>query len=238
MKFFQSFRLLVSNLNPFAEDDLIALTRACQVGDLSKVVKLLNKKQLRINPIPVESILTSAIMHGQVEIIHYLLTSHHTKEFQKPDLRMAKLLESAAIHGQKEVITYFLSSDTNKYNIIGSKENFILNNLSQLLHFEIINSLIKSPLFKDKFDLHTNNDILFIQAYNNHKDDFLDYLIFERKLEKTKKIEEFLNDPQLHRQDDHYLKKIKYMFEVRDLNNELNNELKTNSGSIQKKIKI
>jgi ankyrin repeat protein len=126
MKLIHAFKSLVSHLNPFMEEDLTALTRACQVGNLNKVVKLLTKKQLRINPIPVESILTSAIMHGQVDIINYLLTSSNAKEFQKPDLRMAKLLESAAIHGQKEVITYFLLSDTDKYKMPQSKENIVL----------------------------------------------------------------------------------------------------------------
>jgi hypothetical protein len=238
MKLIHAFKSLVSHLNPFMEEDLTALTRACQVGNLNKVVKLLTKKQLRINPIPVESILTSAIMHGQVDIINYLLTSSNAKEFQKPDLRMAKLLESAAIHGQKEVITYFLLSDTDKYKMPQSKENIVLDYLSQLLHFDIIDSLIKSPLFSDKIDLLTNNDILFVQLYNNRKDDFLDYLIFERKLEKTQAIEIFLNNSQLNRQDNPYLKQIKHMFEVRDLNNDLNNELKTNIGNSTKKIKV
>ena len=239
MKLIQAFKSLVSHLNPFMEDDLTVLNRACQKGDLIKVNELFKKKTLRISPIPVQSILTTTVMHGNIEVLHYLLTSPNTKAFQNPNISLEPILRSSAIHGNTDIILYFLTlPDANKFRLPDNKENIVLDYLSQLLHFEIIDCLIKSPLFKDKIDLHTNDDILFVQAFNNHKDELLDYLIFERQLDKTSKINNFLNNPDLHNQNNPYLNQVKHLFEVRNLNKALENELTVNKGSNQKRIKV
>lgn len=237
MKFFQIFKSFI--LNSFTQDDLTTLINSCHQGNLDKIENLFNKKKLRINPIPIESVLTAAAMYGHVHIIDYLLTSPNTKEFQDVNFSFEPVLKSTAINGNQELIEYFLTSPTVKeFKGIENKENFILDYLSQLLHFEIIESLIKSPSFKNRFDLNTNNDILFIQACNNRKDDLINYLIVDRKLKKSQAIDDFLNNSKINRQDNPYIVNIKHMFESRDLNTELSNELRKNIGSYKKRIKV
>lgn len=239
MNLFRAFKSICSELNPFKENHLAALIRACQQGDLKTVDELFTKKKLRINPMPIQSILTSMAMYNQVKILNYLLHSRNTKEFQQSIKSLDPILESASIHGNKETVFYLLTlSSSPVYSISLNKENIALDYLSQLLHFEVIDLLIKSPLFKEKIDLHTNDDILFVQAFNNKKDDLLDYLIFERQLEKTSEINNFLNNSNLHNQSNPYLNQVKHMFEVRDLNKDLENELKVNHSSNQRKIKV
>jgi hypothetical protein len=239
MKLFKAFKSIFSQFKSFTKDDLNIVMAACQNGDLKKIDKLFKKKTLRINPLPIQSILSSASMYGRVDIMNYLLTSENTQQFQQPEVSLDRSLEWASINNQIDLIKYLLTlPNTIKNHISNNKENKVLDNLAQMLHFDSINFFINSALFKDKMDLHTNKDILFIQAYNNRKDEFLEYLIFDRKLEATKDITEFLNNPQLHKQNDPYLIHIKHMFEVRNLSQDLNNELKHNIGSERKKIKI
>jgi hypothetical protein len=242
MKFIQAFKSVFAHLNSLGKDDLTKLMNACHDDDIAEVKKLFEKKKfriLRIDPLPVQSIFTIISMNGSINVMDYLLTSENAKDFQTADVSLESSLQYASLHNQKELLIYLLTlPDTIKTYIPKNKEDIVLDYLSQLLHFDTIEFFINSPLFKDKINLHTNDDILFIQCYNNRKDKFLEYLLLERNLEKTSCINDFLNNLNLHNQNDPYLNRIKNMFDIRDLHKDLNNELKPNVADKQKKIKI
>lgn len=89
--------------------------------------------------------------------------------------------------------------------------------------------LLTSSDLKEKADLHNNDDWSFLWAYKNEHLEILRFLIFDMNIEKTNNIKKFLrNEPN---------KDVEKMFELRELKEQLNIELKFDATN-HKKMKI
>lgn len=95
-------------------------------------------------------------------------------------------------------------------------------------------SLLSNPDFEKYVDVHFDNDVAFKWTIYNKRVEVMQYLILDYKIEKTKKMEDFLST---HNSQSEIILEARKMFEIQELNNSLENELKHNNQS-NKKIKL
>jgi hypothetical protein len=89
--------------------------------------------------------------------------------------------------------------------------------------------LLIYPEFRFHADIHCGKDSPFRNAYFKRYMEIIKFFIFDMNIEKTQYIDEIIiNYPN---------KEVLQMFEIRDLNNNLHNEL-TNNDYQHKKLKL
>ncbi len=238
MNLSKAFKSLVSHLNPLTAFDIRALHRFCRDGNVEDIDKILNSKKLIIIDVPFTGLFSLACTNAKLEVVKYLLNSNNTKKYIPKDFSLYEGLYRASLSGYLGVIDYLLtSSDTQKYNCEKNYVPEVFKVSCETLNWHVVHFLMNSNELKENFNIHDNGDLLFKQLFNNKKTGLIQELIFDLGFEKTQNIEVFLNNPLLNNQSSDYLIKIKQMFDMRDLNNELNNGLKSNTKTT-KRIKV
>lgn len=131
--------------------------------------------------------------------------------------------------GKLKLVKYLLTSSDLKYHA-NVRFNKYLNRFNNRLHddagfteacfyghFEVVKFLLTAHELKEYPDIHARNDTGFISALFNRRLDILQFLIFDMNIEKTEHIEKYLKE--------NPNKQVENMFQKRDLNNKLEEEL-------------
>lgn len=90
-------------------------------------------------------------------------------------------------------------------------------------NLNIVDYLLYSSEIEHNADIHAMDDDAFKKACNQSNFDVISHLIFNCNIEKTEQISGYL-----HVFNDDFTQKVKNMFELRDLNKDLGNNLKDN----------
>lgn len=238
---------------------------ACKSGDLNLIKNLLEDKDLNIDINCFDgSFLHAAAKSGHIKILQYLLTSETLKEHIDIHSAQGLALKNACENGHLEVVKYLLTSpELTEHARINEDNCLAFKNACEKNHFEIIKYLLTSQDLKENLDLSKNENVIIIAADNdninlarylltskdlngqinihyaedsifrstvqNNQINFLQFLIFEMNIEKTESIKKFLNESAN--------KEVDRLFELRDLNNRLEDNLEIKNIN-NKKLKL
>src|SRR5574343_2070294 len=124
----------------------------------------------------------------------------------------------ACIDGNLDIVKYLLTS----HDLRDHVNNIIIYNYGFMLactngHLEIVKYLLTSPELKEHANIHTSNDEGFKNACISNHIDVIKFLIFDMDIEKTNTVKKILKY-------DKY-KEIENMFNMRELNKQLESEL-------------
>ena len=112
--------------------------------------------------------------------------------------------------------------DKNKYKTLTPKQlNEVFINSCQKGHLEIVKYLLTSHELKEHADIHADNDVGFRWACSDGQLEIVKYLILDMSIEKTKHIEDYLNE----NQDNKCVKEAIELFKIREFNQKLNANL-------------
>ncbi len=185
---------------------------------------------------------TKACLEGDLETVKYLLTSPNLKEHADIHTRDDQGFICACEQRNFELIKYLLTSpDLKEHSNIHAKDDLALIYATSSGRLDIVRFLTSSPELKEHINIHDDPFQAFNVACANEQLEILHYYIFELNLEKTKQIQDYLNDKEnflngLGNNTD-FLQLVKNMFEIRKVKGELTQDLNNNNNN-QKKIKI
>lgn len=217
----------------------------CELNEFELVKFLLTSPELTIKPdISYNDFLCAkkAAKYGHFDIIRFFLTHPSTKDQIDIHLDNDYLLRHAALNGNMDIVKFLLTSpELNEHSNIHGNDHDLIQSICTHYYYErleLFHYLLFSPDLKEHADIHCHNDAIFkhlcktYDAFKKLKDTgeipLLEYLIFKLHIEQTPEIKLFL--------DNNDYPNIRQMFDNRDLNQELNKDLKTNSD--RRKIKI
>lgn len=190
-----------------------------------------------------------ACIHDNLDVVRYLLTEPGLTVNVPIQFHNYDGLIRAARYGNINIVKYLLTSpDLKEKANINAKEDEVLYVALRGEHAELVNYLLKSPDLKthanlgnalihafQKDDLKTveklyllspelygnKTDELFVIAYDNESWNTIKYLIFDKNINQSKIIENILkNNPN---------EQVQNWFELRKLNNSLQDELVSNN---------
>lgn len=220
----------------FSQADLNSrLNLACEKGWIEEVIYLLTSDELLLHSyINNEGYpLKKACQFGHLEIVKYLLTSPDLKEHANIIVKDNMALNLACQNGHLDVVKYLLTSQDLKIQADISSENYCaVSYACRGGHLKIIKYLLTTTDLKEPLDIHVELDLIFRQLTEKRNFEALKYIIFELNINKTEMIDELLRyvvEPAKEQ--------INKMFELRDLNQNLANELPLNN-SQSKKVKL
>jgi hypothetical protein len=180
----------------------------------------------------IQSINSRASDEDSFDDIRYLLTSPYLHV--RPDIHADEdtLLRKACRHNRLDVVGFILTSpELTEHADIHAREDYCIKTTCQHGYLELFKFLVTSPQLKETIDIHTQDDIAFRSAFTYEQVEILRYMIFDLNLIETAKMkshyELYLNE----RENSNFCSKydlavkVKQMFEIRDLNNNLHNEL-------------
>lgn len=179
-----------------------------------------------------EAALTMACSHGHIEIIDYLLNSTELEDHSSHDIFKLEIITKAVYDGQLSVIEYFLNHPKFESQAIKSFNNHTLSIAAGQGRLNIIKYILNNPQLKDFSDIHVHKDCPFRSACTNEEIDVIKYFIFDLNIEKSIHINNWLSSKK-----DAITLEIEQMFNIRDLNQNLNNELSLNK-NIKNKVKL
>jgi ankyrin repeat protein len=210
-----------------------SLLDACIDGDLDKVKFLLTSPELRHNAdihYKEDKPLHQACEHNQLHIIQYLLSSPELKEHSDIHSKNDWTLNIACNEGHFEIVRYLLTSpDLKEHSNI---KRHSLEYAIQMGNIDIVDYLLNSPDLKEPVNIHIHEDSIFIKACEFGDMKTLQYLIYDLNIDRTDDINKYLEDP-----NGNLVNEAKNMFELRELNKQLNNSLPDNN-EITKKPKL
>jgi ankyrin repeat protein len=202
---------------------------ACWHGDLDSVKFFLTSPELKKNA-DINSSKDTALQFacGQYneDIIKYLLESPELKTHSKVQNDLWSNIENKDL----EVIKYFLEKSESLVDeaFISACKNGNLDKVKFFLHSKEINK---------NADIHAHRDKGFVTALMCVKEDVLHYLIFDMNIPRTNYIEEALKDSS-HPSCISLVEKVNKWFALRELNEQLNNELSINVESNSRRPKL
>jgi hypothetical protein len=241
----------------------LTIYEACEKGDFEIIQNFLNSDEAKSNNQISSYIMTiNAIKGGHLDILKLLWNSSFKNEenfdryhldtyaqqvciYDRFDILkfmldhpaliknkgndfMDKLPRYVASYGRLDMFKYLVENFPNDSGLMDNiKQGDILIKASRNGHLNIVDYLFTNDEIKDYIDIHLYNDEAFKVIYDDNQLDVLKYFIFNLNIEKTQDIIAHIkNDPQILK-----------MFNSRDLNASLHQELDDNTKNI-KKIKI
>jgi ankyrin repeat protein len=213
-----------------------ALLNACVDGDLDKVKFLLTSPELKHNAdinYNDNAALHQACEHNQLHIMQYLLTSPELKKHADIHSKDDWTLTIACNEGHFDIVKYLLTSSDLKEH-----SHFNVDQLRYALHigeFDIVDYLLNSPDLKENASIHMGKDNIFREASEFGNKETLHYLIHELNIDRNDAINSYLEEP--GGRTSNLKAEAKNMFQLRELNKELNDNLHENNES-KKKPKI
>jgi hypothetical protein len=171
----------------------------------------------------IKNALYQACRNDELEQVRFILTSSQLKYRPSVDEDNQAPLVNALVYGNYEIAKYLLTSpELNEHG----DEHLVLGLASQNDALELVKFLFDSPQFE--IDIHYGNDSAFEGALTSEGYDVLKYFIFERNIEKTKAINELLEECKEDADHKEACKQVKAWFETRQVNIDLNNNLESN----------
>lgn len=217
--------------------------KACQSGDLEQVKTILGAPGSDIHAKNNWGMsdwgLICACRSGNEELVNYMLNS--------PDLSGNSTITQEVIKdvcaSSKTAMAYLILTHTQSAQVPHLQE--IINNTLLMCgnagKKETIEMLLSSSEIPCNADIHYQKDELFKGFCNTRKDALIEYIIFEKYVEKTQDIVEYLhnytqgnNAPFRNESHDIALK----MFKLRELHDQLQIDLPENNTLISARVKI
>lgn len=166
-----------------------------------------------------------------------MTNQHFHKKLNNLDHRaLHNALETACINGSLNEVRYLLTSTELKFKIdIHVHNNNPLYLACQSGNLHIVKYLLTSPDLKTHADIYSHKNRCFRAVCNSQHLDIAQYLVCEYKIEKSENIENYFKSKKTP-----FALHVKHLFEMRDLNSSLENELNSDklNESITNKIKI
>jgi hypothetical protein len=238
-----------------------AVYAACQNGDTEIIKNLLDSEGYKnTNQISTSRMLLTANDYNQLGIIKCILESNEARKKIDPLDVIKELVKTSAKKGYLGITKYLLEQpevinnkktevpvsaalnainygklDTLEYILDNFHDNTVLNRslkIGTLLSEACKDGeleIVKYLLDKTKVNIHFNDDLCFKSSYDEDQFEVLRYFIFDLDLEKTGIIKDYMNQI--------FKPEVGNMFELRDLNKSLNQEL-TQKSSVNKRAKI
>jgi len=213
--------------------------KASEDGELDKIKYLLTSKEIP-NNVDISyndyNALRNACKYGHLEIVKYLLTSPDLKQHSDIHVDQDGPFILACYSGNVELVRYFLTSpDLKEHPNIHTKymggSDYGLVVACQLGHTDVVKYLLNSPDLKEHSDIHADGDRPLLISWNKKHFDIVNFLIFEMNIEKTPTINIYIHEEGMN--------DLQKMFDTRELNQQLNEELCSNLiQSSVKSIKI
>jgi ankyrin repeat protein len=228
------------------------LSKACETGDLDKVRYLLvshkeDKNQeddevfyRNIRDANLHRFLSDCLMvscqKGHLELVKYLLTSPELPK--KPDIQSKQRppLSYACGEGHLDIVKYLLTSPELSVRAdIHAENEAALKNAFVDGHIHVVRYLMESPDLESHPNIHKDNDNLFEVLFrnvqkNNGKMEIARYFIFDLNIERTKQIDKLLAEKPNEQ--------IENWFKIRELNHDLENQLRNDRIDTKKKYKL
>jgi len=169
---------------------------------------------------------------GCLEEVKYLLTSSDLT--MKPFIYYGNdsILTVASSNGHIPVVEYLLN-----FNDYGIPVLVDYSLIKSFLHnqLDLAKFLLDSDSIPYKPNIHAKEDYIFRELIIAKNKEILTYLIFDMEIDKTKSINEYLNQNHYNLND--FVSEVKGWFDTRELKRQLNRDLIFND--IQnKKIKL
>jgi len=173
-----------------------------------------------------------ACIHGNLDVLKYLLSEKDIIKHVNLEKEFSGLLNDAGSKENIEVFEYIFNLDNYKEKFLknndGTLEDIILTCLIEG-RFEMVEYLMRHDELKNNIDINRDEDYIFKFICENEGHEVIQYLVVDLNIKKTEEIAKLLENS--------IYNKYKKMFETRELNNSLNNELDT-SNQIKKKTKL
>jgi hypothetical protein len=174
--------------------------------------------------------LNHACSSCHINVVEYLIQNVENKSSVIPKLS-EKIFNTTCFKGNIDIFEYLINSSniTSYHQINVGQSHFELaygnNNL------ELTQLILMNNQYNKNIDVHANNDKAFFTIIGNKDFELLNFLIFNYDIKITPHInsilEEFDNDGQ-----------IKKLFELREINKQLNKEISLNKEFNKKKLKL
>ncbi len=206
--------------------------RACTVGDLEKVIFLLNSPHIPIRAnihYQDDDCLIRACEHGHTHIVKYLLTSLDLDEHVDISLYNYLGFVIACENNQLELVKYFLTEFTFSQKIdVETYSGIAFVEIAKRGHLEIVKFLFSEYEFRQDIT-EKSLDICFYNACIHKNYDIVSYFIY------------VLNYPEekiLHYLDENPNNEIYLILEKRKVNHQLNSNLNSKNEESIELIKI
>lgn len=240
----------------------IDIFKLCEDGDLYQLKKLFKTKK---GSASIRESLSSlplfAILKGQFEVVKYLFNGIKNNDTLFSEMNLKVFIEAACNHDEVQILDFLLkhpkiiadnflgnasvAPDSGKYGCVkvldylfnefpNHKElhshltsGFIMTYAADNGQLDVIKYFLNSEYLKQYVDIHVKDDLIIRLAYQKSHLDLVNYLVFDLKMEPTPYLEEYMKShPEL-----------KKIFEKRDLNTQLKEELISNENNT-KRMKI
>jgi hypothetical protein len=160
--------------------------------------------------------------YDRFEIMEFML---NIPEINQNDRFMEIFPRSVAGTGRIEMLKYLLDNFSENPSVYNNLiEGDILIHAARNGHLNILEYIFTHKKFKSKIDIHLYKDEAFRVAFEANKIDVLKYFIFDLNIEKTQYILNYADhDPT-----------VMSMFDARELNHSLHQELNENTKNKKK----
>ena len=147
--------------------------------------------------------------------------------------QLNKVFIDSCENGHLEVVKYLLTShDLKEHADIHAKNDYGFRLACVNGHLEIVQYLLTSAELKEHADIQAQDNLGFRWACFDGHLELVKYLILDMSIEKTKHIEDYLNE----NQDNKCVKEAIKLFKIREFNQKLNNDLENKEKKNKLKI--
>jgi ankyrin repeat protein len=216
------------------------LSDACWEGHLEIVKYLLTSPELTehafINDHQEKDSngLLNACGAGHLEIVKYLLTSPELKEHSIINWQFMPPIGVACEEGHLKVVKYLLTSPELKEHSVLDIYTLVSAIPKDQIH---ILKYLTSSEFSNYYNIHDDNDFLFKRALYHESKECIQYLIFDLNITSTDNIKQSLEIKDDNRSNENFIHMVEKMFNARQLNSELVDEIPYSSES-HKRVKL
>lgn len=159
------------------------------------------------------------------------LDQEKLKKLSQKDLNTYLIL--ACGNGYLDKVKYLLTSPKLQIHAdIHAEDDSPIVCASYHGYINIVKYLLSSSELKEHSNIHAQDDFAFRTACDSEKIETIQYYIFDLNIEKSIFIEKHLNE-----RNGHFIEKVKYMFKVRELSEQLESK-KSSEKDITKRVKL
>lgn len=210
----------------------------CKFGDIEAVKFLLHSNEAPTLPNIHEQVrraMNAACESNHLELVKYLFTLEKSHNIIIKEQLLFYSLDNACRMGNLDILDFFLlpvnKSEKPKVSLDKYGSSLLITAVREGQN-KSIDYLLLNERFKTKINIHHDNDMAFKYALSNNNLELIKHFIIHLNIEKTKDIEDFITN------DLPSNKVARKMFEVREMNLELNNQLLDSKSIINKKTKL
>jgi hypothetical protein len=202
---------------------------SCRAGDEILIQNLLTRTcpaDIHYNE---DSPVIAVCQQGSLPVLKYLLTSSDLKEHAYVHAREDEGFRQACINGHIPIIDYLLNLPcmTQSDKVYQSMIDWGFLNACMYDQVQVAEFFLSDSHLAYHPNIHLQNDLAFIKALNAVNSKIISYFIFEKEIEQTVHIMNYIEKSFLayHNQQEWMKNEVLKMFKVRDLHHNLEDKL-------------